>query len=370
MPSYPISGAYLLTSSPLQEKKNEQLKIAQTNRSVLLILPIMNLPISYHDVFGVKKHNFNEIALEIFHFQARNNTVYNQYLSLIGVNTETISSINQIPHMPIEFFKTHVIKTGNWTHTVEKRFESSSTTGLNTSKHYYEDLSWYRSSYTKTFEHFYGHPSEWCFLALLPNYLERSNSSLITMVTDLIDLSGHPSSGFYLYNHDELFDQLVQNEENGQKTVLFGVSFGLLDFAEKISYDFKNLIVLETGGMKGRRTEITRNELHEQLQAGFGSAPIHSEYGMTELFSQGYSLGDQLFETPNWMKVSLTQLDDPFASVAQGKNGLINVIDLANLNTCCFIATSDIGRLHKDGRFEVLGRFDHSEQRGCNLLLS
>ncbi|MBO6516502.1 MAG: acyl transferase [Bacteroidia bacterium] len=330
----------------------------------------MNLPVSYEDIFGVKKHNFNETALEIFHFQATQNAVYAEFLDRIDVKPTEVRSVDQIPYLPIDFFKTRVVKSGSWQHTVDHRFESSSTTGKNTSKHYYHDLDWYTRSFTNCFKQFYGPPTDWCILALLPNYLERNNSGLIEMANSLIQQSQNPDSGFYLYEHEALLNQIEHNEQKGIKTLLLGVSFALLDFAERVRPGFKHLTVMETGGMKGRRKEIIRLELHRLLQKGFGSIPIHSEYGMTELFSQAYSMGDQLFSTPNWMEVRIKQLDDPFSDAAQGKNGLIHVIDLANIQTCSFIATADIGRLHKDGRFEVLGRFDHSEQRGCNLLLS
>lgn len=328
------------------------------------------MPVSYNDVFGVKEQNFNETAIEIFQFQAHNNAIYKEYLSLIGANTSSIRNYHNVPHLPIEFFKSHVVKTGDWQHKPKAFFESSSTTGKNTSKHYIGDIEWYNRSFLQTFSQFYGDVSEWCILALLPNYLERRQSSLVSMTQELIRLSRYDSSGFYLYNHDELKAQLEINESKQIKTLLIGVSFALLDIAETINSGFKCLTILETGGMKGRRKEMIRSELHETLRNGFGDVPIHSEYGMTELFSQAYSMENQLFETPNWMKVTISQLDDPFGKVGNSKNGLINVIDLANVQTCSFIATSDIGRLHKGGRFEVLGRFDHSEQRGCNLLIT
>ena len=330
----------------------------------------MDLPVSYNDVFSVKEHNFNEMALTIFQFQATNNAVYVEYLQHLGISPSQITCVEDIPHLPIEFFKSHIVKTGNWDHSADQMFESSSTTGSNTSKHYYHDIAWYRTSYQKYFEAHYGSPDNWCILALLPNYLERSNSSLIEMTHTLIQKSKHPRSGFYLYNHQDLIDNIKKNESDKTKTLLIGVSYALLDFSAEITGPFEYLTVMETGGMKGRKKEMIRQDLHKELRAGFGPIPIHSEYGMTELFSQAYSQSDHLFECPSWMKVNVKQLDDPFTNASFGRNGLINVIDLANIQTCSFIATSDIGRLHKDGRFEVLGRFDHSEQRGCNLLLA
>ncbi len=330
----------------------------------------MTWPISYDEVFRVNKHNFNETALKIFRFQVDQNAVYSEYLSLLDISPDSVKHWSEIPFLPIEFFKSHTITSGEWQPKDDQLFESSATTGTITSKHFYTDITWYNKSFLKGFKAVYGDPSEWCILALLPNYLEREHSSLIAMTNALIDLSNQPSSGFYLYDHDGLKKQLEVNENLGQKTLLIGVSYALLDFSAKLNGDFQHLTVLETGGMKGRRKEIIRSELHAELAKGFGTSPIHSEYGMTELFSQAYSTSNQRFTCPPWMRVDLTQIDDPFGKVQPGKNGRINVIDLANVQSCSFIATSDIGRMHKDGTFEVLGRFDHSEQRGCNLMLA
>ena len=308
--------------------------------------------------------------MKIFRYQAGHNAVYGKYLSLLDISVDQISKWQEIPCLPIEFFKSHEVISGEWKPQPDQVFESSATTGTITSKHYYKDISWYNRSFIEGFKDVYGDPKNWCILALLPNYLERENSSLITMTKALIDLTEHESSGFYLYDHGALRRQLETNEKVGMPTLLIGVSFALLDFSANLTGDFKHLTVMETGGMKGRRKEIIRSELHRELAKGFGSAPIHSEYGMTELFSQAYSTQNQRFNCPPWMQVRLTQIDDPFGSVDPGRNGRINVIDLANVQSCSFVATSDIGRMYKDGTFEVLGRFDHSEQRGCNLLLA
>lgn len=329
----------------------------------------MEWPVSKEDVFAVKEHNFNEIALEIFRHQAANNVIYNQYLTLIGCTPSTVRSVSEIPFLPIEFFKSHTITTGTW--QSDDFFESSSTTGLNTSKHYIRDVTWYEESFRRCFEMVYSDVSEYCILALLPNYLERGQSSLVYMTQDLITRSTHELSGFYLYNHEALLDTLHALEQSGQKTILIGVSFALLDFAQLVNHTYQNLTIIETGGMKGRRKEMTRFELHNALASAFGDIPIHSEYGMTELFSQAYSTSAEMrFACPPWMKVLTTELEDPFQNSAQGKSGLLNVVDLSNIQTCSFIATSDIGRLYEDGTFEVLGRFDHSEQRGCNLMIT
>lgn len=370
MPSKPITGAYDAESSGAQEVHNPNSGIIKNNRSDLLPLLLMSLPVSPDDVFRVNEHNFNELALGIFQHQARENEVYASYLDLLGIKPESIRHTEDIPHLHVEFFKTHAIRTGNWPLDDTKYFESSSTTGTGTSKHFYNDLTWYNRSFLSTFQKFYGNPGDWCIIALLPGYLERSNSSLIRMVDSLVSATGNAYSGFYLYEHEKLIDTLRKTEEMSQKTLLVGVSFALLDVAEKYKTNFNHLTILETGGMKGRRKEMIRSELHQQIRSGFGNLPIHSEYGMTELFSQAYSTDGIHFRTPAWMRVSTQKLDDPLTPASHGRNGLIKVIDLANIQTCSFIATADIGKTYEDGSFEVLGRFDHSEQRGCNLLLA
>ena len=247
-------------------------------------------------------------------------------------------------------------------------FTSSGTTGSVASKHYVTDLNLYEQSYLKGFESSYGPIDAYCVLALLPSYLERDGSSLIYMVNDLIDKSKHPYSGFFLSDLPKLESVLRELETQKQKTLLIGVSFALLDFAETFKLELEHTIVMETGGMKGRRKELIRKELHEQLKRGFCLQHIHSEYGMTELLSQAYSLGDSLFECPPWMKILVRDTEDPLSLLPKGKTGGINVIDLANVNSCSFIATQDLGKLYESGKFEVLGRFDHSDIRGCNLM--
>ena len=311
------------------------------------------------------------MALEIFFIQSANNEVYKKYIQALGIDPQSVDSIEKIPFMPISFFKTHEVITG--TFQPEIIFESSGTTGENTSRHFVKSLQLYKKSFTKGFNLFYGDISNWCILGLLPGYLERENSSLIVMVDDLIKKSNHPNSGFYLHDHEKLYQALVHNEITGKPTLLIGVTYALLDFAEKYSMKLQNTFIMETGGMKGKRKEMTREEVHEILRNKFGLSKIHSEYGMTELLSQAYSKGDGIFETPAWMKVLTREYNDPFAinSFAANKrssNGLINIIDLANLYSCCFIATDDVGRVYKNNRFEVLGRRDVSDLRGCSLL--
>lgn len=300
-----------------------------------------------------------------------NNQVYRRYIDTLGIDPSAISEVTKIPFLPISFFKTHKITTTEFEPQII--FESSGTTGDATSRHYLNDVELYRRSFTQFFESFYGKPEDWCILALLPGYLERENSSLVYMVDALIKLSKNSFSGFYLHDHDKLYQALVHNEIGRQRTMLIGVTFALLDFVEKYTLQLKNTIILETGGMKGRRIEITREEVHKTLSEKFGVDKIQSEYGMTELLSQAYSSEKGLFTAAPWMKILIREYNDPFSIVSQpvsGKplNGLINVIDLANLYSCCFIATDDIGKLYKDNHFEVLGRRDMSDLRGCSLL--
>ena len=297
--------------------------------------------------------------------------MYQQYVDSLGILPGNVTSIETIPFLPVSFFKTHKVTSTDF--EPEITFESSGTTGSDTSRHFVKDLSLYERSFNNGFELFYGKPSKWCILGLLPGYLERQNSSLITMVNDLIKKSGNRNSGFYLNDHEKLFQTLVHNEIIHQPTLLIGVTYALLDFAQNHSMKLQNTIVMETGGMKGKREEITREEIHGFLTNKLGLKAIHSEYGMTELLSQAYSAGKGTFRTPPWMKVLLREYNDPFAvssSPKTGKslNGLINIIDLANIYSCCFIATDDVGRIHKDNTFEVLGRRDMSDIRGCSLL--
>ncbi|WP_436832171.1 acyl transferase [Parapedobacter sp. DT-150] len=305
--------------------------------------------------------------MAVFHHQARSCRVYAEYLSALNIKPEDILRSEDIPFLPIEFFKSHIVITGIQEPQIV--FSSSGTTGTTSSKHYVADLTVYERSFRIGFEQFYGRPDELTVLALLPAYAERTGSSLIYMVDDLIRQSGHPLSGYFLYNHDELYDALQQLNAQGAKTLLIGVTFALLDFVENHRMEFPQLIVMETGGMKGRRREMIREEVHERLCGGFGVPHIHSEYGMTELLSQAYSSGNGLFRCPPWMNVYIRDTNDPFSSLPLGRTGAINVVDLANIHSCSFIATQDLGKLHPDGRFEVLGRFDQSDIRGCNLLV-
>jgi len=311
---------------------------------------------------------FNETALQVFNYQAQHNPVYRQFIEGLKIDPSSITSYSQIPFLPIEFFKSHTILSTDA--PVEVTFTSSGTTGMITSSHQVTDKTWYEESFRRAFNIFYGDIRDFTVLALLPSYLEREGSSLIYMVDDLIKQSNHPDSGFFLYNHDELFHQLKKQQDARKPTLLIGVTFGLLDFIENYQVNFPELIVMETGGMKGRRKEMIREELHAILGKGFGVEQIHSEYGMTELLSQAYSKGDGIFNCPPWMKIIIRDTNDPLSTLQSGKTGGISVIDLANINSCAFIATQDLGRIYPDGSFEVLGRFDQSDIRGCNLLIA
>jgi phenylacetate-coenzyme A ligase PaaK-like adenylate-forming protein len=307
------------------------------------------------------------MALKVFRFQYENNLVYREFCDFLKTDVQKVKTIQQIPFLPIQFFKSHsVVSNSNPIQTI---FTSSGTTGMVTSKHLVTDVSIYEESYRKGFSQFYGNIEDYVVLALLPSYLEREGSSLIHMVDDLIQLSNHPESGFYLHNYDELIEKIIQLDQSGQNVILIGVTYALLDLIEKQSFQLENTIIMETGGMKGKRKEMIREELHQQLCNGFGVKSIHSEYGMTELLSQAYSLGDGIFECPSWMQISIRDTEDALSYVREGKTGGINVIDLANINSCSFIATQDLGKKYSNGSFEVLGRFDHSDIRGCNLMV-
>ena len=321
------------------------------------------------DIFSIKSSSqFNNLALSVFRLQAKHNKVYHKFLSFLNVDPDAVETVQEIPFLPIQFFKTNkVISNKN---AVEQIFTSSGTTGNLTSKHFVTDVSIYQESYTKAFERFYGKIEDYTILALLPSYLEREGSSLIYMVADLIKRSKNKNSGFYLSNFSELRNVLIDLEKTNNKVLLFGVSFALLDLVEKISFNLKNTIIMETGGMKGRRKELIRSELHELLKKGFGVNHIHSEYGMTELLSQAYSKGEGIFNSPPWMKVLIRDPENAMELLPHKRTGGINIIDLANINSCAFIATQDLGKTHVDGSFEVLGRFDHSDLRGCNLLIN
>jgi phenylacetate-coenzyme A ligase PaaK-like adenylate-forming protein len=315
-------------------------------------------------------HNSNEfekMALEIFQFQAENNLVYKEFLTLLKIDIHSVKKIEEIPFLPIEFFKSHKVVSSE--ETVQRLFLSSGTTGNEQSKHFVTDLAIYEESFTKGFEHFYGAVEDYTVLALLPSYLEREGSSLIYMANDFILNSNNEKSGFYLNNLEELGQNLEELDKNNEKVLLIGVSFALLDLVEKYKFQLKNTIVMETGGMKGRRKELIREELHQILREGFGVSNIHSEYGMTELFSQAYSKGNGIFECPPWMKILTRDTEDALTVLPEGKSGGINVIDLANINSCSFIATQDLGKTFLNGTFEVIGRFDNSDIRGCNLMV-
>jgi phenylacetate-coenzyme A ligase PaaK-like adenylate-forming protein len=320
------------------------------------------------DCFDIKtESDFNSHALSVFAFQAKNVAVYREYLEALRVDVNSIHHYSEIPFLPVSFFKSrNVIAEGK---QPQINFTSSGTTGMITSTHPVADVKLYEQSFNRAFELFYGPIHDYCIIALLPAYLEREGSSLVYMADHLIKASKHPQSGFYLNQYDALAALLKELSAKKQKTVLLGVTFALLDICEKYSFDFPELIVMETGGMKGRRREMIREELHSVLCQGFGVNKIHSEYGMTELLSQAYSAGDGIFNCPPWMKILLREVNDPFAKVGANATGGVNVIDLANYYSCSFIATQDLGKQFNDGSFEILGRFDYSDLRGCNLLV-
>ena len=319
-------------------------------------------------IFNIQnKQEFKALSLAVFKHQFKNNKVYRSFCDLLFVHPSSISTIEEIPFLPIQFFKSRKVLSS--LEEIQETFTSSGTTGDSTSKHLVTNINLYKESYLKGFAHFYGNIEEYTVLALLPNYLERQGSSLVFMVADLIEKSKKVESGFYLDNIQELANKLLELNRNGQKILLIGVSFALLDLIEMQQFNLKNTIIMETGGMKGRRKELVREELHTILQNGFGVTEIHSEYGMTELLSQGYSKGNGVFETPPWMKILTRDTEDALSINASGKNGGINVIHLANYNSCSFIATQDLGKVHANGTFEIIGRFDNSDIRGCNLLV-
>jgi phenylacetate-coenzyme A ligase PaaK-like adenylate-forming protein len=342
-------------------------------------------------IFSHKIEDFESLALEVFRFQYSNNPVYQDYVNALSINAATVQSIAQIPFLPIRFFKSHLVQTTAFDPVMI--FESSGTTDSNNSRHFVKDLALYQKSFTNGFEFFYGAAKDWCVIGLLPSYLERKNSSLVYMVNGLIKQSNHPQSGFYLNEHDKLSATLIELEKAKQKTILIGVTFALLDFAERFSYKLEHTTIIETGGMKGRREEMIKAEVHDILKKSFGLPVIHSEYGMTELLSQAYSKGDGVFHCPPWMKVLIRDDEDPLhvqsgdqsqesgAENSKLENilptadsrlwslaGVINIIDPANIYSCSFIATDDAGKLYPDGSFEVLGRIDNSDIRGCSLM--
>lgn len=310
---------------------------------------------------------FKKMALEVFQFQANKNMVYNEFLNHLRIDVQSIKKISEIPFLPIQFFKSHKILSSK--EAAQRVFLSSGTTGNEQSKHFVTDLSIYEDSFTKGFEHFYGAIEDYTVLALLPSYLERDGSSLIYMVNDFIRKSKNEKSGFYLNDLEELAKNLMDLDKNNEKVLLIGVSFALLDLVEKYKFKLNNTIIMETGGMKGRRKEMIREELHQILREGFGVENIHSEYGMTELLSQAYSKGNGIFKCPPWMRILTRDTEDALTVFSEGKSGGINIIDLANVNSCSFIATQDLGKTYLNDTFEVLGRFDNSDIRGCNLMV-
>lgn len=326
----------------------------------------MLLPMT--DLFNIASNKqFEELALKVFNFQAKNNAVYKEYLSHLRVKPSKINSLTEIPFLPISFFRTHELICSQL--KPELIFGSSGTTSAHQSTHFVANAELYINSFRKGFEHFYGDIKDYCLLALLPSYLERKDSSLVYMVGQLIKDSRHPKSAFFLNDLSGLAKLLEELMQQNQQVLLLGLSSALLDLSEKFPMKLINTTVMETGGMKGKRKELVKEELHELLCNGLGVAKIHSEYGMTELLSQAYSKGNGLFKTPPWMKILIRDTNDPFTYVTVNKSGGINIIDLANYYSCSFIATQDLGKLHPDGSFEVLGRFDNSDLRGCNLML-
>ncbi|MBI5917144.1 MAG: acyl transferase [Bacteroidetes bacterium] len=312
---------------------------------------------------------FGALALDVFRFQAAHNELYARYISLLNVDIQRVTATSDIPFLPISFFKNYAVKTGHWQE--QAVFTSSGTTGETTSRHYVRDLDFYKKNTVHGFRQFYGDPAKYLVLALLPSYLERTGSSLVVMAGHFIQLSRHPQSGFFLQNFDPLI-QILRNpksEIRNRKTLLLGVSFALLDLAERYPVDLQHVIIMETGGMKGRRREMTRTELHESLKTAFHTPAIHSEYGMTELLSQAYSAGEGKFSPAPTLRAFTREITDPLTLQATGKTGILNLIDLANFDTCSFIATDDLGRVWPDGSFEVLGRADNSDVRGCNLMV-
>lgn len=316
-------------------------------------------------IFELTDAGFEAKALEIYRYQYQYNKLYGQYARAVGKSPERVKTLTEIPFLPIHFFKTHRVVTGHFTESA--CFESSGTTGSTPSRHYVKDLGIYEQSFLSAFRQFYGLPADWCIIALLPSYLERQHASLVVMADALIKQSNHPDSGFYLYEYARLFELLARLEQQQQKCLLLGVSFALLDFAEQYSLSLQHTVVMETGGMKGRREEWTRGQVHEFLKKRLGIGQIHSEYGMTELLSQAYSRQNGVFECPGWMKILVREEDDPLMVKRVG-SGVINVIDLANIYSCCFIATDDAGKLYANESFEVLGRVDNSDIRGCSLM--
>ncbi len=319
-------------------------------------------------IFGIKDfHDFEKVSLSVFNYQYHNCPVYKKFCDILHRIPGNIQNLEDIPFIPADFFRNHKLICGSG--KPELCFHSSTTTSAVASKHYIKYSGIYNKSITRCFRLFYGDPSGYCILALLPGYVERVNSSLVYMIDRLMQSSSHKDNGFYLHNHKALKERLESLITRGEKILLTGVSYALLDFAGKYPLQLKNTVVMETGGMKGMRKEMVREELHDKLLCAFGVDEIHSEYGMTELLSQAYALNNGKFKTPPWMKVVFRDINDPFSDVVPGRTGVINVIDLANVFSCSFLATHDLGKQNPDQTFEVLGRMDHSEMRGCNLMV-
>lgn len=322
----------------------------------------------FNTVFDLQSESdFNNLSIKIFNFQYDNNPIYGRFAESLGVKKEMVKHYTQIPFLPVEFFKTHDVVSVKVSDKALV-FTSSTTTSQTPSKHIVNDIKVYEESFLKGFELFYGKPNDYCILALLPGYQERSGSSLVYMFDRLIKLSGDVNSGFFLHNYEELITKIQELNKSGKKTILIGVTYALLDLAEKGIQLNNNFIVMETGGMKGKRREMIKEELHAHLKQKLGMAAIHSEYGMTELLSQAYSEADGIFECPPWMKILIRDTEDPLSLIGENKTGGINIIDLANWQTCSFIATKDLGRI-SGNTFEVMGRFDNSDVRGCNLMI-
>ena len=333
---------------------------------IFFILNTFEYMINYESIFKIKTiDDFESMAVKIFKYQFDNNKIYRSFCDLINKNPSDITNSNQIPFLPIKFFKSHTVLSSN--QSIEKKFISSGTTNTNLSTHYITDLKLYESSFENSFKYFFGDIKEFTILALLPSYLENKNSSLIYMADKLIKKTNRKNSGFYLDNYIELKDKLI--ELKNEKVILIGVTFALLNLIEKFNFKLPNLTIVETGGMKGRRKEMIRNELHTKLINGFGTNLICSEYGMTELLSQAYSTNNGIFQCPPWMKIHIREPQDALSFKKNGITGGVNVIDLANINSCSFIATEDLGKKNDENNFEILGRFDNSDIRGCNLLV-
>lgn len=319
-------------------------------------------------IFNISGHDdFNELALEIFHFQYKYNIVYKQFVDFLKISVSQINHYSKIPFLPVEFFKDQKVTSGTFKEGTV--FTSSGTSGMNASKHYVKNIELYESAFLRTFELFFGSPEKYIILALLPSYLERDGSSLVYMANKLIELTKRTESGFYLNELTELQSLLLTLKKQKQNVILLGVTYALLDLTEQFPIHFPELILMETGGMKGSRQELVRYELHSILKNTYGVQQIYSEYGMTELLSQAYSKANGIFESPPWMKILIRDINDPLSLISEGKTGGINIIDLANIYSCSFIATQDLGKRNSDGSFEIMGRYDSSDVRGCNLMV-